>query len=248
MFNSKYSKVLTIILIVAIVLIIGLLIYIGIDWYKAYSTNADIDEGLGQFDGYVNNVIANNQNDIDQNNTIQNNETNIIEPDIDTNSIIQEPTGENNEEGNGGNSGGNNSSTTTSKPKYKGFYMVGKIEIPKINLKYPVLESVTPKSIEASVGVLYGPGINKVGNTVIIGHNYRNGTFFSNNKKLSEGDKIYLTDLQGKKVTYTIYKKYITGTDDFDYAVRDTKGKREISLSTCTDDSKQRLVIWAKES
>ena len=70
---------------------------------------------------------------------------------------------------------------------------------------------------------------------------------FSNNKKIEEGDKIYLTDLSGKKVTYTVYKKYKTSTEDFDYAVRDTNGKREISLSTCTDDSKQRLIIWAKE-
>ena len=127
--------------------------------------------------------------------------------------------------------------------------MVGKIEIPKIKLNCPVLEKATDSAIEVAVAVLNGPGINQVGNTVIIGHNYRNGTFFSNNKKLELGDKIYLTDLSGKKVTYTITKKYITNSEDADYMVRDTKGKREISLSTCTDDvnSKKRLVIWAEE-
>lgn len=228
MFNSKYNKLLTIILVIAIIAIVGILIYVGIDWYKAYTTNADIDDGLGQFDGYINNIIANNKTNTEENTT-------IIEPNIDIDNVIQNETS---------NSG---STATTSRPKYKGFYMVGKIEIPKINLKYPILEEATPKAIEASIAVLYGPGINKIGNTVIIGHNYRNGTFFSNNKKLSEGDKIYLTDLEGKKVTYTIYKKYITGTDDFDYAIRETNGKREISLSTCTDDSKSRLIIWAKE-
>ena len=41
MLNSKYSKVLTIILILAIVVIVGLLIFVGIDWYKAYSTAKD---------------------------------------------------------------------------------------------------------------------------------------------------------------------------------------------------------------
>ena len=125
--------------------------------------------------------------------------------------------------------------------------MVGKIEIPKIKLNCPVLETASDSAIEVAVAVLTGPGINEVGNTVIIGHNYRNGTFFSNNKKLELGDKIYLTDLSGKKVTYTITKKYNTSTEDADYMVRDTKGKREISLSTCTDDSKQRLIIWAEE-
>ena len=226
MFNSKYSKVLTVILIIAIIAIVGLLIYVGIDWYKAYTANAGVDDGLEQFDGYVNNVTSNTQANTEEN-------TEIIDPNIDNTETVNEVS-----------SSGN---TTTSKPTYKGFNMVGKIEIPKINLKYPVLEEVTPKSIEVSVAVLYGPGINKVGNTVIIGHNYRNGTFFSNNKKLAVGDKIYLTDLEGIKITYTIYKKYTTGTDDFDYAVRDTNGKREISLSTCTDDSKDRLIIWAKE-
>ena len=28
---------------------------------------------------------------------------------------------------------------------------------------------------------------------------------------------------------------------------RDTNGKREISLTTCTDDTRDRLIIWARE-
>lgn len=236
MFNSKYSRALTVILVIAIIIIVGLLIYVGIDWYKAYTVNADADEGIDQFDGYINNVISNTQTN-PVTNDIVNNNIEVIEPNIDVDNTVQNVT----------SSGGTSSGSSNKKPTYKGYNVVGKIEIPKINLKYLVLEKATPRSIDVSVGILYGPGVNKVGNTVIIGHNYKNGTFFSNNKKLSVGDKIYLTDLGGKKVTYTITKKYITGTDDFDYASRDTKGKREISLSTCTDDSKQRLLIWAAE-
>lgn len=227
MFNSKYSKLLTAILVIAIIAIIGLLTYIAIDWYKAYTTNADITDGLDQFDGYINNIISNTET-----NTVDNT---IIDPNIDENVVVENTTG---------NTTGD---TTTSAPTYKGFNMVGKIEIPKTNVEYPVLEEVTPNSIEASVAVLYGPGINQIGNTVIIGHNFRNGTFFSNNNRLSIGDEIYLTDLEGTRIKYTIYKKYITGTDDFDYAVRDTNGKREVTLSTCTDDGSERIIIWAEE-
>ena len=72
----------------------------------------------------------------------------------------------------------------------------------------------------------------KVVKAVLIGHNYRNGTFFSNNKKLTKGDKIYITDNDGNKVTYIVYKKYETSTGDFDYATRKIGDKREISLST----------------
>ena len=73
-------------------------------------------------------------------------------------------------------------------------------------------------------------------------------TFFSNNKLLQVGDKIYITDVTGTKVEYSIYKTYTTSDMDFSYATRDTNGKREISLSTCTTDASKRLVIWARET
>ena len=124
--------------------------------------------------------------------------------------------------------------------------MVGTMVIPATNFKYPILEKVTRKSIETAVAVLYGAGVNQVGNTVIIGHNYRNGLFFSNNKKLNIGDKIYITDNSGNKLTYTIYNKFETTDTDTSFYQRDTAGKPEVTLSTCTDDSKNRLIILAK--
>ena len=60
------------------------------------------------------------------------------------------------------------------------------------------------------------------------------------------GDKIYITDLTGKRLSYTIYNKYETSDTDAEYMTRDTQGATEISLTTCTDDSKARLIIWAK--
>lgn len=137
---------------------------------------------------------------------------------------------------------------TTSKGSYRGYSMIGTIQIPKTKVKAPIVDKVTPSSIAAAVGTLYGPGLNQVGNTVLAAHNYRNGTFFSNNKKLVVGDKIYITDSTGQKIEYTITKTYTTGDMDFSYATRDTQGKREISLSTCTTDPTKRLVIWARES
>ena len=124
--------------------------------------------------------------------------------------------------------------------------MVGYIEIPKTGIKYPVLEEATKKSIEVSVAILYGPGLNKVGNTVIEGHNYRNGMFFSDNAKISVGDKIYITDLNGNKVTYIVYNTYETTPEDSDYMSRDTNGAMEITLLTCNDDVSGRIIIWAR--
>lgn len=230
MLNSKYSKVLTIILILAIVVIVGLLVFIGIDWYKAYTVGKDTQNSLDQFNSY----IENNQNN-DNNANFENN--------IDNNNIIEEPNNNNIIEEPSDNNNNSNSEGLT----YKGFKVAGVIEIPKTKVKYNVLDDPSAKAMEVGITIIYGPGLNQTGNTVLAGHNYRNGTFFSNNNKLSSGDKIYITDLSGKKVTYTIYKKYKTDPNDFSYATRNTNGKREISLTTCTDDSSARIIIWAKE-
>lgn len=230
MLNSKYSKVLTIILIIAIVIIVGLLVFIGIDWYKAYTVGKDTQNSLDQFNSY----IENNQNN-DNNANFENN--------IDNNNIIEEPNNNNIIEEPSDNNNNSNSKGLT----YKGFKVAGVIEIPKTKVKYNVLDDPSAKAMEVGITIIYGPGLNQTGNTVLAGHNYRNGTFFSNNNKLSSGDKIYITDLSGKKVTYTIYKKYKTDPNDFSYATRNTNGKREISLTTCTDDSSARIIIWAKE-
>ena len=110
-----------------------------------------------------------------------------------------------------------------------------------------ILKEASRDSIKVAIAVYNdsGPGLNQVGNTVLVGHNYRNGTFFSDNKKLVEGDKIYITDATGNRVEYTIYNTYITSPEDSSYIDRDTGGRREISLTTCTDDTNSRLVIWA---
>ena len=127
-----------------------------------------------------------------------------------------------------------------------GYKIMGTIEIPATKVKYPILEKVTKSSIESAVAILYGPGPNKEGNTVIVGHNYRNGQFFSNNKKLANGDKVYITDTDGNKVSYTIYNKFETTPEDITFYTRNTNGAREVTLSTCTDDSKRRIIIFAK--
>lgn len=232
MLNNKYSKVLTIILVILIIAIVSILIFVGIDWYKAYMTDADAEDFQDQFNDYLNGV---------SNNTQTPSNTEVVDPIIDPNSIV-ENTPSNTQTGEENNSNNNSNGLT-----YKGFNVVGRIEIPETDVDYPLLEKVTPASIQVAIGVMYGPGPNQVGNTVLVGHNFRNGTFFSNNKRLENGDKIYITDMQGNRVTYVIYQKYTTDPNDFEYATRDTNGKREITLSTCTDDTSGRLIIWAAE-
>ena len=98
------------------------------------------------------------------------------------------------------------------------------------------------------ITIAYGPGLNEPGNTCLYGHNYRNSLFFSNNDKLTNGDKVLITDQWGEKVTYVIYNIYQTDANDASYMQRPIdEGKREISLQTCTDDNSGRIIIWAAE-
>lgn len=228
MFESKYSKVLTVILVIVIIAIIGLLGFLAYDYYQNYIITKDTAEFVDNFQGDVANDTADDITQGDNTNNVDDSDSEVTNP---LEQIQDANTG---------------SSSTTKKQTYKGFGVLGTIEIPAINLKYPVLEKVTKKSIETAVAFLYGTGLNQPGNTVIIGHNYRNGLFFSNNKKLNIGDKIYITDNAGNKVTYTIYNKFETTPEDTSFYQRDTGGQPEVTLSTCTDDSSARLIIFAK--
>lgn len=217
--GKKYGKLLTVVLSIVSIAALGLLGYLGYDLIKKIKGDKNQADLIDYYDNTIENTETNTE------------VVNIEIPEIINSEIVEQNT----------TSGGEK------KIEYKGYSMVGKIEIPKINLKYVILDKATPSSIETSVAVAYGPGPNKIGNTVIVGHNYRNGSFFGNNDKLEIGDKIYITDNSNTRLKYNIYNIYETSPDDGDYMVRDTNGKREISLSTCTDNSKARLIIWAVE-
>ena len=51
----------------------------------------------------------------------------------------------------------------------------------------------------------------------------------------------------GYFVDYEIYDMFETTPEDTEFMTRDTEGRREISLSTCTDDVQQRLIVLARE-
>ena len=227
--NKKYSNFLTILLVLIIIAIIGIIAFLGFKYYETYVTKNEAENFVDTYYGDT------------ENNTNTGNNTSIIPPVDDDNMFegVEEGTNE---------STGGNSSSTDNRPKYNGYATTGTIEIPLTGLKCPIIaqSEYSPKALETAVVETYGPGLNQIGVTTISGHNYRNGTFFSNNKKLNVGDKIYITDLTGKRLSYTIYDKFEAEETYSDYMVKDTQGAIEIALSTCTDDSKARLIILAK--
>lgn len=214
---NKYGNVLTVILVI---LIIAILIGVGLLVYnyviKPKIENNRTIEAIAEFDRNIEEEEA----------VEENNNNTSIEP-------IQPSE---------------NTSQVQKKTYYNGFVMIGYITIPKTNVKEPILDVVTPESLNTAVAVLYPSNaeLNKPGNVVIIGHNYRNGKFFSNNKNLSTGDKITIKDTTGNELVYTIYQKFETTEQDTSFYNRDTNGACEITLSTCTDDAKARIIILAR--
>lgn len=225
MFESKYSKVLTVILVIVIIAIVGLLGFLGYDFYQKYYITKEASEFV---DNYKGDVSKNDDSNTTSDSSNQANSDIVNE--------IQTATG--------------NSSTNGKKQQYNGFDVVGTISIPSVNIKYMILDEMTKKSLETAVVVLYpsGDNLNQPGNTVIVGHNYRNGLFFSNLKKVNIGDKVTITDYRGTTKTYSIYEKTTKDQGDTSFYQRDTGGKAEITLSTCTDASNNmRTIVFARE-
>lgn len=123
--------------------------------------------------------------------------------------------------------------------------IIGLIEIPKLDISYPILENSNNNLLKISVCRFSGPLPNRIGNLCIAGHNYKNSMMFSNLYKLNIGDSIYITDLNNTRLEYIIYDKFkikqnnLTCTENTDAI--------EVTLITCnSNNNSERIVIKAK--
>ena len=128
------------------------------------------------------------------------------------------------------------------------YTMVGKISIPSINVNYPILDETTDALLKVSVCKFWGCEPNEVGNLCIAGHNYRNSRFFSKVLNLTVGNTVEITDLSDRTIQYVVYDKYTVDPTDVSCTSQLTNGKKEVTLITCTNDSKQRVVVKARET
>ena len=131
--------------------------------------------------------------------------------------------------------------------KYKGYNVIGLIEIPAIDLEYPILEKTTKLTMATSISRFSGGEINEYGNVSLAGHNNYSGTMFGKNKKLKLNDKILLTDLTGRTIKYEIYDIFVTDPNDTKILETNDKTKREVTLITCKNGRSERLIIKARE-
>ena len=146
----------------------------------------------------------------------------------------------------------NYSVETTSSGKYtapngKKYNTVGEITIPSIDVNYPILSETSDALLKVSVCKFWGGEPNEVGNLCIAGHNYRNKRFFSKVPTLKEGDIIEIKDLKERTIQYEVYANYTVDPNDVSCTSQITNGEKRVTLITCTNDSKQRIIVQARE-
>lgn len=139
--------------------------------------------------------------------------------------------------------------STYTAPNGKKYESIGVINIPKINLTYPILSKTTDALMKVAPCKFHGGSSNEVGNLCIIAHNYRRkGVFFSDVPDLEVGDIVEIQDLSKRTVQYEVYDIHTVVEDDVSDTTQKTNGRKEVTLITCTDDSnEQRVIVRCKE-
>lgn len=134
-----------------------------------------------------------------------------------------------------------------------GYKVIGIVKIPKIQIEYPILDidtynpEETKEPMKISIVKYWGENVNDFGNLSIAGHNNYNGTMFGKTKFLEKGDIVELTDLHNQTIEYFIDDIFVTDPNDVTILQTTDENIREVTLITCTNGNKKRLVLKAKE-
>lgn len=131
--------------------------------------------------------------------------------------------------------------------EFKGYLVSAKLEIPAISLETYILKNHSTQALNISVTKFCGANPNQIGNSCIAGHNFQNKLMFRNLKKLKSGDSLFISDNNVGKIEYKVYDLYRVLPNNVKCLSQDTQGKREVTLITCTNDSKERIIVKARE-
>ena len=118
---------------------------------------------------------------------------------------------------------------------------------------YDVAPAGYEKALHDGAAHVKGTGMpwQRQANVYIAGHRIgfpgtKSRLVFWDLDKLENGDEVILTDANGTRYTYEVFKKFVISPDDVS-VLRPVKGKNIVSLQTCTlPDYKERLVVQAE--
>ena len=115
----------------------------------------------------------------------------------------------------------------------KTYDSIGILNIPSLNIEYPILSTTNEKNLKVSLTKYWGGNPNEVGNLCVSGHNYKNSKFFGKLQNIKNGDIIQIKDLNGQTLDYKVYDTKIVDPSDTSCTSQLTNGNIEITLITC---------------
>lgn len=118
------------------------------------------------------------------------------------------------------------------------------LNIPSLEINYPVLSHSNTELLKISINKFWGGEPNSIGNYCIVGHNYDGkDIFFGKLHKIKIGDSVELQDKTGKIVKYKVYNIFTVQPTDVACTSQLTNGKTEMTLITCNNGGKTRLIV-----
>lgn len=118
-----------------------------------------------------------------------------------------------------------------------GYPYIGYLSIPKLELELPIMADWTYNRLRIApcryTGSVRGEDL------VLMAHNY--STHFGGLSKLTEGDSVLFTDMDGIVTVYQVMEQDVVEP----YAVEDvTSGDYDLTLFTCTYGGKSRVTVY----
>jgi len=134
--------------------------------------------------------------------------------------------------------------------KIEGKAVIGRIEIPKIQLDYPIIKYVSATSLNISITHFAGADINAVGNDVLAGHRTFGVSspfyiFFTKIDTLQKGDEIYLTSPDRKRIKYLVESYETVAPSDTSVLDQPNDSKKHLTLISCTYNLRNRYIVHA---
>ena len=121
--------------------------------------------------------------------------------------------------------------------------VIGIIEIPSIDIRYPVMEGTGSAVLNAGIGhIPETAGIGESGNCVLCGHNgSRYGTFFTPLNQISIGDVVTIIDKKGQAHIYEVTETGVV--NPYDNSIKTQGEGKELTLFTCSQKGTMRFVV-----
>jgi signal peptidase I len=134
--------------------------------------------------------------------------------------------------------------------KIRGQTVIGRIEIPKLKLDYPIVDYNTATTMNLTIAQFGGAPLNGTGNAILVGHHAWGDLspfdlFFTKIDSLKKGDEIFITDATRTRAKYVVQDFGMISANDNDVLVQLDGDVREITLISTSYDLENRYAVRA---